>query len=89
MVGSNGFGPRSARAVVSNGNVILVTWGTDGFQGTNGAWYSYKKIDAPELPTELLPSSKDLFPENNPTPAEIENSTEIVTTDKSPTPIGT
>jgi hypothetical protein len=50
VIGGNGFDPRAARAVVSNGNVMLVTWTTDGFAGENGAWYSYKTLDAPALP---------------------------------------
>jgi hypothetical protein len=54
IIGGRGFDPRSARAVVSNGNVVLVTWGTDGFAGVNGAWYSYKMLDAPELPSQPL-----------------------------------
>jgi hypothetical protein len=54
VIGGRGFDPRSARAVVSNGNVVLVTWGTDGFAGVNGAWYSYKTLDAPELPSQPL-----------------------------------
>jgi hypothetical protein len=33
---------------------VLVTWGTDGFAGVNGAWYSYKTLDAPELPSQPL-----------------------------------
>ena len=56
-VGGNGFDPRSARAVVVNGNVVLVTWGTDGIAGTNGAWFSYKRFDVPELPAVELPGS--------------------------------
>ena len=55
VVGGNGFGPNSARAVVLNGNVILVAWGTDGAMGQNGAWYSYKILDTPELPAVALP----------------------------------
>jgi hypothetical protein len=47
--GGKGFDPRSARAVVSNGNLILVAWTTDGFAGENGAWYSYERVNAPEL----------------------------------------
>jgi hypothetical protein len=54
--GGNGFDPRSARAVIVNGNLALVTWGTDGFAGVNGAWYSYKLLDAPELPVVTLES---------------------------------
>ncbi len=55
VIGGNGFDPRSARAVVSNGNLILVTWGTDGAAGENGAWYSYKRLTSPELPSLPLP----------------------------------
>lgn len=54
VVGGRGFDPRSARAVISNGNVLLVTWGTDGFAGVNGAWYSYKRLNTPELPVVPL-----------------------------------
>jgi hypothetical protein len=54
IMGGDGFDPRSARAVVSNGNVVLVTWGTDGFAGVNGAWYSYKTLDTQELPSQPL-----------------------------------
>jgi hypothetical protein len=55
VVGGKGFDPRSARAVIVNGNVVLVTWGTDGAGGVNGAWYSYRQLDTPELPTLVLP----------------------------------
>ena len=53
-VGGNGFDPRSAKAVIVNGNLILVTWGTDGAAGVNGAWYSYATLDTPELPAVPL-----------------------------------
>ena len=53
-IGGEGFDPRAARAIVSNGNVILVTWTTDGFAGENGAWFSFKQVDAPELPEVAL-----------------------------------
>jgi len=50
--GNKSFDPFEARAVVSQGNVILVTWRTDpGLKG-NGVWYSYQVLDAPELPLE-------------------------------------
>lgn len=55
VIGGKGFDPRSARAVISNGNVVLVTWGTDGAGGVNGPWYSYKRFNTPELPTQPLP----------------------------------
>jgi len=54
-IGGVGFDPRSARAVISNGNLLLVTWGTDGFAGVNGAWYAYGILDTPALPTVSLP----------------------------------
>jgi hypothetical protein len=53
-IGGKGFDPRSARAVIVNGNLALVAWGTDGAAGINGAWYSYKRLDSPELPTVVL-----------------------------------
>lgn len=52
----NGFDPNFARAVVSQGNVILVTWMTDPAAGFNGVWYAYKQIDAPEVPVEASPT---------------------------------
>jgi hypothetical protein len=84
-IGGNGFDPRSARAVIVNGNIALVTWGTDGFAGTNGAWYSYKRLDTPELPTVVLDSptqvasilptstSESPTPSLSPTPSEAVN----------------
>jgi len=58
--GGNNFDPTYARAVVSNGSVILVSWGTDGAAGQTQAWYSYKTLDAPELPSVSLPIPPDL-----------------------------
>jgi hypothetical protein len=54
--GFSGFDPYEARAVVSQGNVILVTWRTDLASKGNGVWFSYRMIDAPELPSVQLPS---------------------------------
>ncbi len=50
QIGGQGFDPHSARAVIVNGNHLLVTWVTDGFAGLNGAWYAYAKLDSPQLP---------------------------------------
>jgi hypothetical protein len=50
MPGEFGFDPASARAIISNGNLVMVSWATDGFAGVNGAWYAYKRLNAPELP---------------------------------------
>jgi hypothetical protein len=57
QIGGKGFDPKSARAVISQGNVVLVTWVTDGVAGENGAWYSYAKLDTPELPVQTLPTA--------------------------------
>ena len=56
VVGGNGFDPRSARAVIVNGNILLVAWGTDGAAGENGAWFSYAILDTPELSKIPLPT---------------------------------
>jgi len=44
-----GFDPSFAKAVVLQGNLILVTWRTDPGAGGNGIWYSYSRLDAPML----------------------------------------
>ena len=50
-VGNNGFDPYDAQAIISQGNVILVTWRTDpGDIKENGVWYSSATLDIPELP---------------------------------------
>ncbi len=52
------FDPSMPSAVVSQGNVILVTWWTDtGGAPRNGAWFSYLLLDAQELPTIALAST--------------------------------
>jgi hypothetical protein len=56
LVGFNTFDPNEARAVVSQGNVILVTWRSDPGAKGNGVWFSYTKIDGPELPVIPLPT---------------------------------
>jgi hypothetical protein len=48
--------PHDIRAVVSQGNVLLVTWREDPGAGQKGIWYSYIKLDAPELPVIPLPT---------------------------------
>jgi len=64
-----GFDPYAAKGVVINGNLVFVTWSTDGFAGVNGAWYSYKFIDTPPLPTQQLPAVPLLLQNLTPTPA--------------------
>ncbi|MCB0189202.1 MAG: exo-alpha-sialidase [Caldilineaceae bacterium] len=50
------FDPSFARAILSQGNVILVTWMTDPGKLQRGTWYSYTTLAAPELPVEALPT---------------------------------
>jgi hypothetical protein len=53
---SESFDPYDARAIVSQGNVILVTWRTD--PGRKDVWpfYSSTALDMPELPVVALPT---------------------------------
>jgi hypothetical protein len=54
--GDKAFDPFEARAVASQGNVLLVTWRQDpGLKG-NGVWYSDQVLDAPELPLSVPPT---------------------------------
>ncbi len=58
LEGLTSFDPYEARAVVSQGNVILVTWITDlGERKPNGVFYSYSVLDAPESPVVPLPDA--------------------------------
>lgn len=50
-IGDKSFDPFAARAVVNQGNVILVTWRTDPGSNANGVWYSYKVLDIPPSST--------------------------------------
>jgi hypothetical protein len=60
-VGDKSFDPYDARAVVSQENVILVTWRTDpGLKG-NGVWYSHRALDIPQLPAS--PPTRQPIPE--------------------------
>lgn len=54
--GDTAFDPNTARPVVVQGNVLLVTWRTDRGSKGNGVWYSYAELATPELPVVPLPS---------------------------------
>ncbi|HEX9075792.1 MAG TPA: sialidase family protein [Anaerolineae bacterium] len=51
------FDPNRPQAVVSQGNIILVTWRTDPGLTPNGIWFSYATLDAPEWPVVPLPTA--------------------------------
>jgi len=48
--------PHDVRAVVCQGNVLLVVWREDPGQGNNGVWYSYIVLGSPELPVIQPPT---------------------------------
>jgi hypothetical protein len=50
------FDPSASKAVVSQGNVLLVTWRQDPGLSGNGVWYSYETLSAPEKPIFALPT---------------------------------
>jgi hypothetical protein len=50
------FDPYDARAVVSQGNVALVTWRTDPGRKKPGIWFAYKVLNAPQAPLAPLPT---------------------------------
>lgn len=68
QIGGKAFDPRHPRTAIVNGNILLVTWATDGGAGVNGAWYSYTILNAPELPIKPLPTVP-VTPTATPTPA--------------------
>lgn len=50
------YSPHDVRAVVSQGNVLLVVWREDPGSGQHGIWFSYEVLDTPELPLVPLPT---------------------------------
>ena len=60
------------RAVVSQGNVLLVVWRQDPGGGASGIWYSYKVLDEPELPViPLATASLDFTVTETATPISL------------------
>ena len=49
------YSPHDVRAIVSQGNVLLVVWREDPGAGKHGVWFSYRVLDTPELP--IIPLS--------------------------------
>jgi len=52
----NGFDPSAARAITSQGNLLMVVWRTDPGNGANGAWFAYTELDGPAYPMTPLPT---------------------------------
>lgn len=85
--GYTSFDPYEARAVVSQGNVILVTWMTDpGDRKSQGVFYSYAVINAPEFPVATLQPRENVNVTTSvtalPTPTILKESTPQVYFDK-------
>ncbi len=54
---TNDFDPSRPRAVMSQGNLLAVVWRNDpGPDMTPMLWFSYAKVEAPELPEKPLPT---------------------------------
>ena len=52
---NNSFDPYNASAIVSQGDILMVTWRTDpgnGLVNENGVWYSITTLDAPVTPLQ-------------------------------------
>ncbi len=56
------YAPHDVRAVVSQGNVLLVVWREDPGAGQHGVWYSYTLLDVQELPIVPLPTAQLITP---------------------------
>ena len=79
--GLTGFDPYEAHAVVSQGNVLLVTWRTDpGDIRDNGVWYSYIVLDSPEMPVATLQSEDTLSAPVSSTLGIVQTPSEIAST---------
>ncbi len=71
LIGDKAFDPYDVNAIISQGNVILVTWRTDPGNKGNGVWYSFLSSEATELPFVPLPEPSSagellVLPEENP-----------------------
>lgn len=56
LKGEQAFDPYEVHAVASQGNLLLATWRSDPGNHGNGVWYSYTRLDTPELPLAPLPT---------------------------------
>ncbi len=54
------YAPHDVRAVVVQGNILLVLWREDPGTGEHGIWYSYSELDVPESP--ITPFSTAIAP---------------------------
>lgn len=55
--GPEAFHPWWPRTVVSQGNILFVVWRQDPGLDGNGSWYSYTRLNTPELPLIPIPTA--------------------------------
>jgi hypothetical protein len=83
------FDPGRQQAVVSQGNVILVTWIQElGRPERNGVWYSYMIVDAPAFPVHSYPTQEHIVtstpaPTRSPNLSPTSMSTNMIVEDNS------
>jgi hypothetical protein len=54
------YSPHDVRAIISQGNVLLVVWREDPGAGKHGVWFSYTMLDTPELPITPLSTVQEV-----------------------------
>lgn len=75
--------PHDVRAVVSQGNVLLVVWREDpGAETLHGVWFSYTILDSPELPLATPSNTTTGTTAPTPDPGLGSNDPESLPTDK-------
>jgi hypothetical protein len=57
---SSRFDPSRPRAIMSNGNLILLEWSTDPTAGRNGVWYTVTQLNTPEEAAMPLPTPEPI-----------------------------
>ena len=86
LVGNEAFDPITPFAVARQGNVLLVVWRSDYGLKANGIWYSYKTIDAPELPT-VVPAALPVLLPTQSTPVAVSAVSHQATVTALPVPL--
>lgn len=78
-LGNSAFDPIVPIVAVRQGNILLVVWRSDYGLKANGIWYSYKQLNAPELPVVALPT-QPATPEVTPAMPVVRTVPEIIPT---------
>jgi len=81
---STRFDPTAPQAIISQGNVLLVTWSQDPGAGRNGVWSSFTRLNTPELPVVALTAPVEPTPDPQTAQTGFET---IVSTQSPPLPM--